>query len=151
MTEVPAGFEPIFRLSEYTELIGPLYSRRDERGLCLGLRFENKHANSRGKAHGGMISTLADLAMGYSLAFSETPPRPFLTVNLNIDFLDHMEIGDWVEVTVTVDKKGRSMAFAGCEFTVAEKLVARASGVFKTTRAEFSQPTTESIQGASDE
>lgn len=139
MSEIPAGFKPIFRLSEYTELIGPLYSCEDEHGLRLGIRFAAKHGNSRGKAHGGMISTLADLAMGYSLAFSETPPRPFLTVNLNVDFLGHMEIGDWVEVRVTIDKKGQSMAFARCEFTTADRIVARATGVFKITKASFAK------------
>jgi acyl-coenzyme A thioesterase PaaI-like protein len=139
MSAVPAGFEPIFRLSEYTELIGPLYSCKDETGLRLGIRFEAKHGNSRGKAHGGMISTLADLAMGYNLAFSEVPPRPFLTVNLNVDFLGHIEIGDWVEVCVEIDKKGKSMAFARCEFMAEGRIVARATAVFKTTRAEFNQ------------
>ena len=137
MDDVPEGFKPIFRLSEYTELIGPLYSCKDDRGLRLGIRFASKHANSRGKAHGGMISTLADLAMGYSLAFSEKPPRPFLTVNMNVDFLGHMEIGDWVEVSVVIDKKGQSMAFSRCEFETGGRIVARATGVFKTTKADF--------------
>lgn len=140
MSKVPAGFEPLFRFSEYTELIGPLYSRRTDTGITLGMRFEKKHGNSRAKAHGGMISTLADIAMGYTMAFSETPPRPYLTVNLNIDFLGHIDIGEWVEVHVTVDKKGRSMAFARCEFQVEDRIVARASGVFKTTKAEFIHP-----------
>ncbi len=137
MSEIPVGFEPVFRLSEFTELIGPLYARRDAEAVCMGMRFQKKHGNSRGKAHGGMISTLADLAMGYSLAFSETPPRPFLTVSMNVDFLGHIEIGDWVEVTVTIDRKGESMAFARCDFKVDERIVARAAGVFKTTRADF--------------
>lgn len=144
MSAVPKGFKPIFRLSEYTELIGPLYSRHDEDGISLGLLFEAKHGNSRGKGHGGMISTLADLAMGYSLAFSEQPPRPFVTVNLNVDFLGHIEIGEWVEVHVSIDKKGQSMAFARCEFMVANRRVARATGVFKTTKAKFEFP----VEGA---
>lgn len=138
--DVPAGFKPIFRLSEYTELIGPLYSRKTDEGISLGLRFETKHSNSRGKGHGGMISTLADLAMGYSLAFSEQPPRPFVTVNLNVDFLGHIEIGEWVEVSVDIDRKGQTMAFARCDFRVDERQVARATGVFKTTKAKFEFP-----------
>lgn len=139
-SQIPAGFKPIFRLSEYTELIGPLYSRHNEDGISLGLLFEDKHSNSRGKGHGGMISTLADLAMGYSLAFSETPPKPFVTVNLNVDFLGHIEIGEWVEVSVSIDKKGQTMAFARCDFMVDDRKVARATGVFKTTRAAFNFP-----------
>jgi acyl-coenzyme A thioesterase PaaI-like protein len=137
VADIPEGFEKLFRFSEYTDLIGPLYSCKTGDELVLGMRFEKKHGNSRGKAHGGMISTLADIAMGYNMAFSETPPRPFLTVSLSIDFMGHIEIGDWVSVHVTVDKKGSSIAFARCEFIVDDRTVARASGVFKTTKADF--------------
>lgn len=133
MADIPAGFEPIFRLSEFTELIGPLYSRQDENGFRMGLHFADKHANARGKGHGGMISTLADLAMGYALAFSETPPVPFVTVNMNVDFLSAIELGDWVEVSVNIDRKGRSLAFARCELKAGERLLGRASAVFKST------------------
>ncbi|MDX1496833.1 MAG: PaaI family thioesterase [Salinisphaeraceae bacterium] len=133
MTDVPAGFEPIFRLSEFTELIGPLYSCQDDGGFRMGLYFGDKHANARGKGHGGMISTLADLAMGYALAFSETPPRPFVTVNLNVDFLSAIELGEWVEVHVNIDRKGRSLAFARCELQAGDRLLGRASGVFKNS------------------
>ncbi len=147
MGSIPQGYKPIFRLSEYTELIGPLYSRRNADGISLGILFEEKHGNSRGKGHGGMISTLADLAMGYSLAFSEDPPKPYVTVNMSVDFLGHIEIGEWVEVRVNIDKKGATMAFARCEFWAGDRQVARATGVFKTTRAEFNIP----IQGESNE
>lgn len=133
MADIPAGFEPIFRLSEFTELIGPLYCCRDEQGFRLGLTFAEQHANARGKGHGGMISTLADLAMGYALAFSQNPPRPFVTVSMNVDFMGAIDIGDWVEVSVLIDRKGRSMAFARSEFYAGERLLARASGVFKDT------------------
>lgn len=136
-SDVPAGFEKLFRFSEYTELIGPFYTKQSPQGMIVGLRFDTKHSNARGKAHGGMISTLADIAMGYTLAFSEDPPKPFVTVNMNVDFMGHIEIGEWVEVHVTVDKKGKSIAFARCEFVTRDQVVARATGVFKDTRGGF--------------
>lgn len=146
MAEVPAGFEPIFRLSDFTDLIGPLYSRQDADGFRLGLYFADKHANARGKGHGGMLSTLADLAMGYCLAFGETPPKPFVTVNLNVDFLGAIEMGDWVETEVVIDRKGRSIAFARCEFYSGDRLIGRGSGVFKRSNEALT-----SYEGATNE
>ena len=73
----PPGFEPLFRTSPFLETVGPLFYRRDpERGLVIGLRIAEKHANARGFAHGGLLVTLADIALGYQTAFGRDPPRP---------------------------------------------------------------------------
>jgi acyl-coenzyme A thioesterase PaaI-like protein len=66
MTEpqVLEGFERHFRQSLLTELCEPLYSKRDGERFHLGLHVDRPHCNSRGKAHGGFISALADNAMG---------------------------------------------------------------------------------------
>ena len=62
----PPGFEPLFRTSPFLDTVGPLFYRRDpERGLVIGLRIAEKHANARGIAHGGLLLTLADIALGY--------------------------------------------------------------------------------------
>ena len=55
----PPGFEPLFRTSPFLETVGPLFYRKDpERGLVIGLRIAEKHANARGIAHGGLLMTL---------------------------------------------------------------------------------------------
>ena len=68
ITEIPAGFEPHFRKSPFTDPWEPLYSRRTETSVSLGLRLARSHTNSRGLIHGGLIASLADNAMGYSCA-----------------------------------------------------------------------------------
>jgi acyl-coenzyme A thioesterase 13 len=80
------GFEPIFRTSPFAETIGPLYYRKDSDPLVLGMRILDKHTNARGFAHGGVLLTLADLALGYSMAFRENPPASLITANLSADF-----------------------------------------------------------------
>ena len=65
MMNAPRGFRPIPRLSPFNALVGPLHERK-KRGqeLSIGLRIEEKHLNSRGICHGGVLATLADLALG---------------------------------------------------------------------------------------
>src|SRR5262249_20797204 len=74
VSDLPAGFKPLFRSSPVIDLIGPVYSKGEGGGLVLGMRAENKHCNMRGGMHGGILATLADVALGYTMAFSTTPP-----------------------------------------------------------------------------
>jgi len=130
MSEVPEGFEPIFRSSPYLDLLGPIYNKRAESGLIIGLRAEKKHCNARDLVHGGVFSSLADIALGYNAAFQGKDPVPMVTVNLNIDYAGSAKLGDWIEISVDVQKVGRNMAFANSYFFVDSKRIARASAVF---------------------
>lgn len=126
----PQGFTPLFRSSPFLDLIGPIYNCNDERGLVIGLYAEEKHCNARKTVHGGVFGSLADVALGYSAAFSGEQPVPLVTANLSIDFAGSAKLGDWIEITTDVQKVGRSMAFANCYFQVGDKRIARASAVF---------------------
>ena len=64
VTDIPAGFEPHFRKSPLTDPWEPLYSRRTEKAIHMGLRLAKPHTNSRGLIHGGLIAALSDKAMG---------------------------------------------------------------------------------------
>ncbi|MFL1456759.1 PaaI family thioesterase [Marinobacter sp. GN3S48] len=130
MSELPEGFGPISRTSAFTDLIGPIYQKTDESGLIIGLVAEAKHCNARGIVHGGVLCTLADIAMGYSAAFSTEPPTPIVTTSQTVDYVGKAEKGDWIEVHTDVQKVGRSTAFANCYFHVGSKRIARASAVF---------------------
>lgn len=131
MTGIPAGFEPIFRSSPFLDLIGPLYYRRSDHGFILALRAEAKHCNLRETVHGGVLSTLADIALGYNTALTGPEPIPMVTANLSLDFVGSARLGDWIEVETEVLKRGKSLAFASCHFSVGEERIARASGIFK--------------------
>ena len=130
MSEVPPGFEPLSRTSPFTDLLGPIFQKRDPAGLIIGVRIEKKHCNARGIAHGGVLGTLADIAMGYSAAFSTEPPTPIVTASQTIDYAGKAEVGDWIEVYSDVQKVGRGMAFVNCYCHVGTRRIARASAVF---------------------
>lgn len=96
MTAIPEGFAPLFRTSPFLDATGPFYCRRENERLIVGLRILEKHVNARGFAHGGLLMTLADIALGYSLAYREEPPASFVTANLSADFAGSARLGDWV-------------------------------------------------------
>ncbi|HZR08960.1 MAG TPA: PaaI family thioesterase [Myxococcales bacterium] len=128
---IPEGFTALRRgSSPFLSALGPLYAKNEGKSVVIGLRIEHKHLNTRGVAHGGMLVTLADSALGIAIAMSRTPPLPMVTVNLSTDFADVAREGDWVEARVDIQKMGKRLAFANCHLWVGEKRILRASGIF---------------------
>jgi len=135
MSMNPAGFTPLFRSSPFLDLLGPIYNQRSDTGLVIGLRAEEKHCNARGVVHGGVLSSLADVALGYNCAFAQEPPTPIVTSSLTIDYAGTAKLGDWISIETDVQKVGKSLAFANCYFVVESKRIARASAVFSVVTA----------------
>ncbi len=99
--EIPQGFKALERgSSPFLSSLGPLYAKGEGGGAVIAMRIERRHLNTRGVAHGGMLVTLADSALGIVLAMSQPEPMPMVTVNLTADFADAARAGDWVEVRV---------------------------------------------------
>ena len=98
--------------------------------LVIGMRVQEKHTNARGTLHGGVLASIADIALGYGLATSTTPPTSMVTANLSVDFAGSAQIGDWIETSLDIQKVGARMAFANVYFSIAGERIARASGVF---------------------
>ena len=130
MTAAPDGFAPLFRTSPFLDAVGPFYFRRDGERLIIGLRILAKHANARGVAHGGLLMTLADIALGYNTAYREDPPGSWVTANLSGDFAGAAKLGEWVEAHVDVQKSGKRLAFANAYLMVENDRILRASAVF---------------------
>lgn len=131
---VPRGFKPLFRTSPLLDLIGPVYALGAGKDLVLGLRAEAKHCNSRGTVHGGMLATLADVALGYTMAFSSDPPARLVTANLSLDFAGTAKAGDWLQAHVDIQKQGSRASFANCYILVGAERIVRASAVFLVAR-----------------
>ena len=144
---VPEGFTPIKRLAAFMEMLGPIYVKTEGKRRIVALRIAEKHMNMAGIAHGGMLVTLADSALGINLSYHEEPPRRMVTVNLSTDFLQPARLGDWVEAHVTVQRMGTHLAFANCNLLCGQKNLLRASGVFAILQAGSQIPSKERFDG----
>lgn len=128
---IPAGFTPHFRKSPLTDPWEPLYSRRTGGAVILGLRAGAAHTNARGFVHGGLISALADNAMGLSCAQALAAEPSLVTVRLSVDFLGTARIGQWLEIDTGFVKTGGTLCFAQCFVTADGTACARADAVFR--------------------
>jgi len=128
--EVPDGFRAIPRLSPFNALVGPLYERRRGDEVSIGLRIEEKHTNSRGICHGGLLATVADLALGYAMLAKTGGKGGFVTAHLAVDYAGAARSGDWIESAVEVQRMGRRLAFANCYLVCGESRIVRASAIF---------------------
>ena len=98
--------------------------------LIIGLRVLPRHANARDTAHGGLLMTLLDIALGYNSGFSQNPPAKLTTASLTADFAGAPKVGAWVEAHVDVQKIGGRLAFANAFLVVDGERVVRGSAVF---------------------
>jgi uncharacterized protein (TIGR00369 family) len=135
-TDIPEGFEPHFRKSPFTDPWEPLYSRRTERAVIMGLRLAKAHTNARGLIHGGLMAALADNAMGYSCAQTTGWRSSFVTISLAVDFTGSADIGQWLAVESEVIRTGSTICFAQCLVKADDAVVARANGTFRVVKKE---------------
>lgn len=131
MIAPPDGFERHYRKSPLTDPWEPLFCRRLDDCLQLGLLVAAPHTNSRGFAHGGLVSALADNAMGLSCGLGLDGANGLLTVNLAMDFLSVARVGQWLQVEPSVVKRGRTLCFASALVTADGKPCARATATFQ--------------------
>ena len=132
--DVPEGFERHDRKSPLTDPWEPLYRRHSGDTVVLGLRAAPAHTNSRGFVHGGLISALADNAMGLSCARRLGADSSLVTVNLTVDFLGSAFTGQWLEFDTVFVKPGGTLCFTQAFVTADGQPCARANGVFRVVR-----------------
>jgi uncharacterized protein (TIGR00369 family) len=133
---IPKGFERHFRQSPLTDPWEPLYSRRDGDRFLLAVRIDRPHCNARGMAHGGLISALADNAMGLACVLASDGTDGAVTANLTVGFVGSAKAGQWLEVAAEPTKVGRTLGFAEARITADGELVARANAVFRMLSKE---------------
>jgi acyl-coenzyme A thioesterase PaaI-like protein len=125
-TDIPAGFEPHFRKAPLTDPWEPLYSRKTDKGVTVGLRLATPHTNAR-----GLIAALADAAMGYSCAQATGWTTSLVTISLSVDYVGAGEIGQWLAVEGEAIKTGSTICFAQSLVKADAAVIARASGTFR--------------------
>jgi acyl-coenzyme A thioesterase 13 len=109
---VPADFEPI-TASPFSERIGPLYIKHESVPV-LGLEVEAHHLNRAGRVHGGLLATVADIALSRA-AWDHVPEGSMIaTADLHISYLANVNAGAWIEAWPAVDRVGRSVIHASC-------------------------------------
>ncbi len=120
----PDLYEPL-EPSPFGELVGPLYMKPTDSGPVVGLRVRPEHANRAGRAHGGLLMSLADIAVSRAARATVPPGCAFATSSLQIAFLEAASEGEWLEAVPRIDRLGRTLIHTSCEIRSGERIVAR--------------------------
>ena len=118
----------------FMALIGPVApARLPDGGYELSLQIEPRHANATGAAHGGLLATLADLAIGNQLARA-SGLQPGITVSLAIDYLAPAGIGEVLTVRAHELRHGGRLGYGRAELHAGGVEIATANAWFSMRR-----------------
>lgn len=111
------------------EFLGFQYERIDENRIKVTLPIQPLYVNSVGVVHGGIISSLADVAMCNVIAANEDGTQRVVTTDLTVTFLKGAK-GEYLIAHAHVFKQGRTLTHAECSiYDDQEKLVAKAKAI----------------------
>ena len=100
-------------------------------------KIKKNHLNRVGITHGGFIAALVDSGVG-TAAHRVADGSPCVTISLELKFISMVKLGQELVGKTKIQKKTKSMVFLTCELTVANKIVATASGVWKILNKKLS-------------
>lgn len=87
---------------------------------------DERHHNPMGSVHGGILSDLADIAMGYAVITTLGQDETFTTLELKINYLRPVFSGK-LRCVGRVDQRGKTIAYAVADvFGQDDRVVAKA-------------------------
>jgi len=134
MSEVPKGLpETAENISRggFNQHAGPIWRLPAEGEVRrFALVVAEKHMNSAGSVHGGLLMTFADIAMSQTARAVSGAPM-CSTVSLTCDFVGPGKLGDILEAKVRVTRLTRTMVFLSADIVAGARMVAVATGLWK--------------------
>ncbi len=130
MSKPPSDFPDAYEVSDpadpHETLTGPFYQRKGGPIGEVYLLAERRHCNAGGMLHGGLLMTLADLALCAACRDGLTGERA-ITVSLNAEFLSAGKDGDFIEAKAELTRRGATLAFARCVVNAGDRQLLTAS------------------------
>ncbi|MDR7315637.1 PaaI family thioesterase [Brevibacillus nitrificans] len=116
--------------NRFNDYLGIEVIHRDEEGCKVALKIRPELFNSiDGVVHGGVTSTLADVAMGHGAAPHVDGIQQCVTVESKIQYL-YPARGELLEAESRVLKSGKTLIIMEARVTCDGKLVAVATGTY---------------------
>ena len=125
----PEGFALSRGRGPYSTHNGPWYDRIEGERFERGFFVLERHCNSFGIIHGGLISTFLDGLLAGQV-FRHTG-RVGVTIQLSTDFLSMARAGDWVQGDAKVTRHAGDLVFVEGRGHAKSRDIARAHAIFK--------------------
>lgn len=128
---IAAGFTIPYPDDPFEMRGGPFYIRTDEESRSVvALKVGDNQCNSNGVAHGGLLMTLADLAVCYEAIGGDDALRA-LTVSLTANFLAPAEKGMLLRAYPEVTRRTKRMAFVNARIMAGDDCVFTCTAVIR--------------------
>jgi acyl-coenzyme A thioesterase PaaI-like protein len=127
----PDGFVD-FEVSEgFAKHIGPLCWKLSSNSAEFGFRVMDHHLNPGKICHGGVMMTVADMAIGFAVTWELKLLSFAPSINNYYDFVGAGEAGDWLETKTEVVQTTKRMGFARGVLYGSNGPVMRYNGIVK--------------------
>ena len=124
------GFAPWPARGAFIPANARLFHRADPDQLRFRIELEARHCNGTGRVHGGFIATLADVWLASNLARRLPPEACFVTASLNVDFLQAVRAGEWLESRIDWVRPGARLGHVEGRIYTEGTPVAAMRGIF---------------------
>lgn len=114
----------------FNTFVGPYYEPDSGDTLRCGFMTDTRHGNKRGVAHGGMIATSFDVALG-NAAWTAADGQRCATVQLTIQYVGALQLHEFAEINVEIIRATRSLVFLRGVMVAGGRTIATADGVWK--------------------
>ena len=130
---IPDGFTPCrFEVPVPFSDAMDLYHRVHDQGIVIGIWVDEHYRNGGQMAHGGFLMALGDIATGHATSELMGTDRYTVHVSFNMNFYSSVPIGCWLEVHGKVNRRGREIVFASCDYIVNGAVLGHADAVLKS-------------------
>jgi len=114
----------------FNDHIGPImFAQVGQDEYHFAVQLEDRHMNSTGVAHGGLMMSVVDTGMGTS-AYTAAGQKPVATIDFECDFIAPGKNGQMLHGQATVVRKAREFLFMQGDLYADTRQVLRASGIW---------------------
>lgn len=122
----------------FNGLVGPIrFAEAGENDFRVALQLDERHMNSVGVCHGGLLMSVGDTGMGtsaYTAAGSAVA-----TIDFECDFLAAAKLGQMLHGQCKVARSARELIFMEGELFADDRRVLRMSGIWVVRRTRGPQ------------
>lgn len=110
------GSKPPEMAPPFTRWLGGIIREVNDDSMSVEFEVTEQMTNPGGYLHGGMHAAIMDEVIGMTVAALDKEFH-FVSVNLSIDFLGNVKLGDKILATAKTIRKGRRIINMACEVT----------------------------------
>lgn len=135
---VNALIDRYIEVNKFGELIGMHFEILKDQSVVYHLKLSEKHLATSISAHGGVIASLMDGALGVaSLVNVAERGKVVSTVELKLNFLAPAKVNDELLAKANVIQAGNRLIYTECTITNQDNvIIAKGSGTFNAYPAE---------------